>query len=161
MKLSDYARQVGVSYKTAWRWFRAGKIRGYQMDTGTVIVTEDLPLSNETVQFSSTHKVAIYAHVTSPQKEQKLHLQAQQLENYCHDKGWQVDQTVKEIRADDNETRPKLLQLLADPSIQVIVVEGKEQLMKAGFDYIETLLRQQGRWIEVVNPAHEILIENE
>jgi hypothetical protein len=39
-------------------------------------------------------------------------------------------------------------------------VEGKEQLMNAGLDYIEALLRQQGRWIEVANPSNDILIEN-
>jgi len=33
--------------------------------------------------------------------------------------------------------------------------------MKAGFDYIETLLRQQGRWIEVANSTDDVLIEGE
>ena len=40
MKLSDYAKKVGVSYKTAWRWFKDGKLDAYQMDTGTIIVNE-------------------------------------------------------------------------------------------------------------------------
>ncbi len=40
MKLSDYARKVGVTYKTAYRWYKAGKIRGYQMDTGTIIIQQ-------------------------------------------------------------------------------------------------------------------------
>lgn len=40
MRLSDYARQQGVHYRTAWRWFKAGQIRGYQMATGTIIITE-------------------------------------------------------------------------------------------------------------------------
>jgi hypothetical protein len=35
MKLSDYAQKVGVHYRTAYRWFKTGKIAGYQMDTGT------------------------------------------------------------------------------------------------------------------------------
>ena len=34
MKLSVYAQQLGISYRTAWRWFRAGKVAGYQADTG-------------------------------------------------------------------------------------------------------------------------------
>jgi len=40
MKLSDYAKKVGVKYRTAWEWYKAGKIEGYQMDTGTIIITE-------------------------------------------------------------------------------------------------------------------------
>lgn len=41
MKLSDYAKKKGISYKTAWRWFMAGLIKGYQMPTGTIIVEEE------------------------------------------------------------------------------------------------------------------------
>lgn len=44
MKLIDYARLQGISYRTAWRWYKAGKIQGQQMDTGTILVTEPLPV---------------------------------------------------------------------------------------------------------------------
>jgi putative resolvase len=43
MKLSAYAQQIGVSYRTAWRWFKAGKLTGFQADTGTIIVTDPTP----------------------------------------------------------------------------------------------------------------------
>jgi putative resolvase len=36
MKLTEYARQQGVRYRTAWRWWKAGKVPGHQMDTGTL-----------------------------------------------------------------------------------------------------------------------------
>ena len=42
MKLSAYARSHGVSYRTAWRWFKAGKVAGFQADTGTFNVTEPI-----------------------------------------------------------------------------------------------------------------------
>ena len=45
MKLSEYARQQGISYRTALRWFRAGTIKGYQAPTGTIIVTGAQPAS--------------------------------------------------------------------------------------------------------------------
>lgn len=38
MKLSTYARQIGVTYKTAHRWWKAGKLDAYQLDTGTIVV---------------------------------------------------------------------------------------------------------------------------
>jgi predicted site-specific integrase-resolvase len=31
MKLSQYAKQQGISYRTASRWFRTGTIKGYQV----------------------------------------------------------------------------------------------------------------------------------
>jgi predicted site-specific integrase-resolvase len=40
MKLSDYAKQMGVRYETAWRWFRDGKIQGRRVGLHTIIITE-------------------------------------------------------------------------------------------------------------------------
>jgi putative resolvase len=40
MKLSDYAKQVGVTYQTAWQWGKAGYLGAYQLPTGTILVRE-------------------------------------------------------------------------------------------------------------------------
>lgn len=44
MKLSEYAKNKGISYKTAYRWFKEDKlplnIRGEQTPSGTIILTE-------------------------------------------------------------------------------------------------------------------------
>jgi predicted site-specific integrase-resolvase len=60
---------------------------------------------------------------------------------------------VKEIGSGVNDTRPKLLKLLNDPSVTLIVVEHKERLTRFGFHYIEQLLKMQKRRIEVINQA--------
>ena len=39
MKLSDYAKQMGVRYETAWRWYRDGKIQGRRVGPRTIIIT--------------------------------------------------------------------------------------------------------------------------
>ncbi|MFL5623964.1 MAG: hypothetical protein ACJ788_00020 [Ktedonobacteraceae bacterium] len=41
MKLSQYAKKAGISYRTAFRWWKAGQIKGYQVPSGTIIVTEE------------------------------------------------------------------------------------------------------------------------
>lgn len=39
MKLSEFAKQKGVTYRTAWNWFNKDLIPGaYKMSTGTIIV---------------------------------------------------------------------------------------------------------------------------
>src|SRR6266536_4716409 len=40
MKLSQYAKKVGVTYKTAYCWYRAGTLDAYQTATGLIIVRE-------------------------------------------------------------------------------------------------------------------------
>lgn len=54
MKLKDWADKQGISYLTAWRWFKAGDTRltgAYQSDSGTIIVPDESvssesPMSN-------------------------------------------------------------------------------------------------------------------
>lgn len=41
MKLSVYAKKLGICYKTAWNYWKAGKLDAYQLPTGTIIVRED------------------------------------------------------------------------------------------------------------------------
>lgn len=38
MKLSDYAKSQGVSYRTAWNWWKQGIIKGRQLSTGTILI---------------------------------------------------------------------------------------------------------------------------
>jgi len=72
MKLSDYARKVGITYQTAWKWYHAGKIRGYQMDTGTIIITE-------TDDDLKPTRIAVYARVSSSEDQDNLNAQAERL----------------------------------------------------------------------------------
>ncbi len=60
---------------------------------------------------------------------------------------------VKEIGSGVNDARPKLLHLLEDVSTTVIVVEHKDRLSRFGVRSIETLLRVQGRRLEIVNES--------
>ena len=146
MKLSQYAKQQGISYRTALRWFRAGNIKGYQAPTGTIIVQED-------EVHKPVEKVAIYARVSSPEHRANLERQAERLVQYCEARGYQVSQVVKEIASGVNESRPKFLSLLKDTSITRLVVEHRDHATRFGFHYLQTLLETQGRTIEVVNMA--------
>ena len=148
MKLNDYAKKKGISYRTAWQWFKDGKLKGIQMDTGTILI-------DDSDEQSKPMKVAVYARVSSHEMKENLDRQAQRLTEYCTAKGWQVSQVVKEIGSGVNDNRPKLIELLKDDSVSVIVVEHKDRLTRFGFNYIEQLLQTYRRKIEVVNLAEE------
>lgn len=151
MKLSQYAKKLGVGYRTTWNWYKAGKLKGYQLPTGTIIITEN--------ENSSSQKVAIYARVSSAENKTNLDSQADRLIAYCQAKGGQIHKVVKEILSGIKDNREKLLKLLADTSLTVIVVEHKERLSRFGFNYISTLLEIQGRRIEVVYAVQEIVAD--
>jgi len=146
MKLSQFAKQQGISYRTTLRWFRDGAIKGYRAPSGTIIVTERTPVV-------APQKVAIYARVSSAEHRANLERQVERYSHYCEVNGYQVAQVVKEIASGVNNSRPKLLSLLKDTGVPHIVIEHKDRLTRFGFHYLETLLETQGRTIEVVNVA--------
>jgi predicted site-specific integrase-resolvase len=149
MKLSEYAKQMGVRYETAWRWFRDGKIQGRRIGPHTIIITE----GQEELRAATPPRIAIYARVSSAENKSNLDSQVEQLVAYCTARGYQVAKVVKEVGSGINDARPKLLALLADQGIGLIVVEHKDRLTRFGFRYLDTLLTNQGRGIEVVNQA--------
>jgi putative resolvase len=147
MKLSTYAKQLGISYSTAWRMWKRGEIAGYQLASGTVIV-------NQPEQESHViRKVAIYARVSNSENKKNLDTQADRLVAWCTLQGWSVVQVVKECGSGVNDQRPRFLALLADPSITHIVVEHKDRASRFGVAYIQTLLAVQKRELVVVNSA--------
>lgn len=149
MKLSTYAREEGISYRTAWRWFKAGQIPGRQMPSGTIVVDTGARV----VPHAHDPAVVVYARVSSAENRTNLQSQADRVTAYCAARGWKVTEVVKETGSGLNDRRPKLGRLLADPAVTVIVVEHKDRLTRFGFVYIEALLAQRGGRVEVINAA--------
>jgi predicted site-specific integrase-resolvase len=60
MKLSDYAKSLGVCYKTAWNMWKRGELDAYQLPSGTIVVK-----NHTNCEQSKFVKVAIYCRVSS------------------------------------------------------------------------------------------------
>jgi predicted site-specific integrase-resolvase len=133
-KLSEYAKEHGITYKTAYIHFKRGLIQGaYQLPTGTIVIPDAYQKPE------GCESVAVYARVSSSQNRKNLEAQAERISQFCNANGWVVKQVVKECASGLNDKRPKLIKLLQDMSIGKIVVEHSDRLTRFGFNYIETL----------------------
>jgi predicted site-specific integrase-resolvase len=150
MKLSDYAKALGISYLTAWRHYKAGKIPypTSQLPTGTVIVDYDPKKMSGGVV-----RVGIYARVSSAENKDNLDRQAIRLTQYAIAKGYQIVYVVKEIGSGLNDNRKKLEKLLLKDDYDVLLVEHKDRLGRFGTHYMDILLRRLGVNLEIVNLA--------
>lgn len=146
MKLSQYAKKAGISYKTAWRWYKAGTLDAYQTPTGMVVVRDPQ------MERVGNGRIALYARVSSADQKSDLDRQVQRLRDYAAARGYQVAKEVTEIASGLNDSRPKFLKLLADPTIGTIIVEHKDRSTRFGWNYITTLMEAQGRRMEAVFP---------
>lgn len=146
MRLSDYAKQQGVCYMTAYRWYKAGRIpEAYTSPSGLVYVRDKVVAENQ-------EKTIVYCRVSSSQDKSNLETQAQRVCAFCAAKGWQVNEVVKEVGSGLNDSRKGLLKVLSDGKATRIVVEHKDRLTRFGFNYIKTLFKGE---IVVINEATE------
>lgn len=146
MKLSDYAKKVGVSYKTAHRWWKAGQLKGYQLPSGTIVIEEEKVVSQDT-------RVCIYTRVSSIEDKQNLDRQAELLTQYAIAKGYKIHKIVKEIASGANDNRKLLTAALKDDGYNILLVEHKDRLARFGVNYLKILLEKSGQTLEVVNEA--------
>ncbi len=145
MKLSDYAKTQGITYRTAWNWWKKGLLKGRQLPTGTIIV--DL----EPTRGTQTEVACIYARVSSSENRDNLERQAERLIQFATARGYIISRIVKEVGSGLNDSRKKLVSVLKDDSYTVLVVEHKDRLTRFGTNYIITLFEQLGKRVEIIN----------
>ena len=145
-KISEYAKLKGVQYRTVWNWIKKGTVQIERTETGRVLVIVEEP-----VKPTKELSVAVYVRVSSSENKDNLERQAERLISYANAKGYKVAKVVREIGSGLNDSRTKLQALLADKSVDIILVEHKDRLTRFGFNYIQTLLANEGRTVEVVN----------
>lgn len=147
MKLSDYAKQAGISYQTAWRMWKRGELNAYQLPTGTIVVRTD---EAETVW---EPVACIYSRVSSAENKSNLEAQAERLTNYAIARGYRIYKVVKEVGSGLNDNRKQLANILVDDNYNILIVEHKDRLARFGTNYLKILLEKTGKKLEIVNEA--------
>lgn len=151
MKLSEYARRNNIRYLAAYKMWQKGLLEGHRLPTGTIVIHDSMPTADAPAKTSSG--VALYARVSGNDQKDDAQRQLQRLRDYAAVRGYTVHTEVVEIASGLNDQRPKLTRLLADKQIGTLLVEHKDRLTRFGFHYIEKLLANQGRRIEVINQS--------
>jgi predicted site-specific integrase-resolvase len=154
MKLSQWAKKLGISYRTAWRMYQKGQIpNAVKLPTGSIIVLED-ECENKSI-IGENNTVAIYCRVSDNASRDNLERQAERLKEYAIARGYQIKHIVKEVGSGVNDSRPKLMKLLNQTDYKILLVEHKDRLTRFGFNYIKSWLESTGRKIEIVNEADD------
>ena len=152
-KLSDWAKENGVHYRTAMVWMHEGKLPVSVVRTpgGHYRVVENAPVA------LTSGKSVLYGRVSSHDQKADLTRQMERLRSCASGLGLQDVEAVEELGSGLNGKRPKLLKLLADPGVTRIVVEHRDRLARFGVEYIEAALQAQGRSLVVAEAGEQKL----
>lgn len=145
MKLSQWAKEQGIQYGTALKWFHNNTlpVKSEQLETGTILV---YPNIHEDEKISTI----IYARVSSYAKKQDLENQVKLCENFCIQNGWCVDSIFKEIASGMNDNRKKLNKILSMKNVRVVCLY-KDRLTRFGFNYIDNIIKNNNGELVVIN----------
>lgn len=144
MRLSDWAKDAGVHYQTAWKWAREGNmpVPVMKTPTGRYIVLPEEKVEGRTVA---------YCRVSSSDQKEDLERQVGRVATGTVSRGLTLAEVVSEVGSGMNGKRPKLHRLLSDPTVSVIVVEHRDRLARFGFEHLESALAASGRSIVVLD----------
>lgn len=150
MKLSDYAKMMGIHYQTAWSHWKRGKIKGFQDEDTLTIYVQD----NDNIELANQQpKAILYARVSSTINKASLDGQIERMKQHASAKGYVVIEEHKEIASGLNENRKKLNALLNRHDYNVLIVEHKDRLTRFGASYIEQALNNNNVSLEIINQA--------
>lgn len=112
MKLPNRARERGISYQTAWRWWKAGKLQApaEQMPSGAIIMHPEVP--------PARLKATIYARVSSADQKEDLARQADRPGDYAsvtgsRDLAWSAARdlaakALEAVKETEGQARPQV-----------------------------------------------------
>lgn len=147
VKLSAWAKREGLTYKTAYRLWKTGKLPlpSKQLATGTILLEESLEVEGG--------GAALYARVSSSDQKKDLDGQLGRLAVFAAQKKLTVIKTAAEVGSGLNGHRSGLMKLLRDPKVRIVVVEHRDRLMRFGAEYVESALAADGRHLLVVDES--------
>jgi predicted site-specific integrase-resolvase len=144
-KISTYAKKNDMSYLTVYNMVKRGELKSEQLPSGSIrIITENSSEINH-------NKVILYARVSSSENKSNLESQMKRLREYACAKGYTIIKEVKEVGSGLNDKRKQLESIFKNNDWSKIIVEHKDRLARFGINFIEILLQNQGKSIEIIN----------
>jgi putative resolvase len=144
LPLSKWAEREGVSRMTAWRMATSGSLPGAKLSpAGRWYVEVDEP---EAIRLT-----VAYARVSSDDQKSDLDRQVARIAEWTTEQGIRVDRYIREIGSGLNDKRRELASILADPSVQTIVVEHRDRLARFGVAQLERVMAAANRSVIVVD----------
>lgn len=149
------AEKLGRTVNTLQKWDREGKLKALRTPTDRRYYTEEQFRKFVGIETTPDEKaVVVYCRVSSNNQKQDLVNQKQALEIFCLNKGVSVDTWYSEIGSALNYERKYFKRILKDIErfqIKTLIIAHKDRLVRFGFNWFETFIKEHGCELIVVN----------
>jgi len=152
--LGRWAKRCGISYRTAWRWFRDNKLPedvvAEQMPTGTILIRDERISRNP----EQAEEAVIYARINPRQDQSDMHEQVESCRSFCVARGWVITKIVREVAPAVGPQRIKLARLIEQRTPR-LVIASPSVLSRFDFRFYDALWQNMDYELIVVDRSDE------
>ena len=152
-KPKDFAKLIGVSVKTLQRWDNDGILVAKRNPKNRRYYTQEQLMEYLNIS-KTTDKIVIYSRVSTSNQKQDLENQVEFLKQFANAKGMIVSDVYTDIGSGLDYNRKmwnKLIKECMEGKIKTIIISNKDRFIRFGFDWYESLLKDYGTNIIIVN----------
>jgi predicted site-specific integrase-resolvase len=153
IKLSKWAKSVGLTYRTANRHFKEGKIP----HKTKILPSGGLLVCLEENNIFVDRDCILYCRVSSPNKKDDLIRQIERCKEYAIKNGYNITKIYKEVASGMNDNRRELNKIFNDLDSKnfTLIIENKDRLTRFGFRYIEKFIYSKNSKLIVINNSDD------
>ena len=162
LSIAEASEFLGVHPNTLRYWEDNGKIKSYRTEGGHRRYEKSELVKFKDSKDGNRYTVA-YCRVSSNDQKDDLQRQIDSVSMYCMARGYQF-KVVSDIGSGLNYNKKglkELIELICSKSIERIVINYKDRLIRFGFEMIEQLCEIYNVKIEVVNLTEDKTYEEE
>ena len=162
LTIAEASEFLGVHPNTLRCWEDNGKIKSYRTEGGHRRYEKSDLIKFKDLKSNNKYTVA-YCRVSSNGQKDDLQRQIESVSMYCTARGYQF-KIISDVGSGLNYTKKglkELIELICSGSIERIVINHKDRLIRFGFEMIEHLCQIYDVKIEVINLTEDKTHEEE
>lgn len=154
LSIAEFAKLIGVHIKTLQRWDREGTLKAFRTKTNRRYYNYEQLSEYKGILAKEQSKNIIYCRVSSKNQIDDLKSQKEFINDFCRNKGIEIDEVFEDIASGLNFKRKKfneLFQMVENGLVKNIVIAHKDRLVRFGFDWFNGFCDRHNCKILVIN----------
>ena len=163
LSIKEASEFLGVSIDTLRRWEKAGKITSSRTSGGHRRYEKKDLIKLKGYNTQENRITIAYCRVSSSDQKDDLQRQINNVSNYCVARGYQF-KVISDLGSGLNYNKKglkELIELICSNSVERLVINYKDRLVRFGFEMIEQLCSIYNVKIEIINHTEDKTYEEE
>jgi excisionase family DNA binding protein len=163
LSIKEASEFLGVSTDTLRRWEKSGKLKSLRTTGGHRRYEQKELIKMKSFDSTAKKMTIAYCRVSSFDQKDDLQRQIENVSNYCIANGYKF-KVISDLGSGLNYNKKglkELIELICSNSIERIVINYKDRLIRFGFEMIEHLCSIYNVEIEIINMTNDKTYEEE